>query len=331
MRWSRPWLVLAIAGCLAALTAPARADTQPWSVGVTEAKKAEAQTSLEAGNALFLDRKYAEALEKYRAAVAAWDHPAIRFNIVRCLIQLDKPVEASDNLKQALRYGAAPLQDTVYAEALAYEKLLAQQIGDLTLRCTQPDVRVTLDGQPLATCPATETRRVSPGPHQLVGTKPGLLPKTVEIVVLGGKAQEVALQLDPLGQAARIEHRWASWKPWVVFAAGFAVVGIGGVVDFVAFTDMDSYDRTIAQNCSVMACAKGDPRLATVQHLRDNAELTTKIAGGVMIVGAATVATGAVMLYMNRGRTVYPRSIEKLGPAVTPTTGGAVLSLSGRF
>jgi len=325
------WFALVIAVGLAGSAAPAHAETPPWSVGVTDAKKAEAQKFLEAGNALFLDKKYAEALEKYKAAVAAWDHPAIRFNIVRCLIQLDRAVDASDNLKQALKYGAAPLEEAVYTEALSYEKLLANQIGDLTVSCSQPDVKVTLDGQPLATCPAKETRRVSPGPHQLVGTKAGLLTKSVEVVVLGGKAQEVPVKLDPLGRAAKIEHRWATWVPWVVFGSGFAIAGIGGLVDLNAVADMDSYDRTIAQNCSAMSCAPDDPRLAEVAGIKRDAERKNTIAVGVMIAGAATVATGAVMLYLNRGRTVYPESIERFTPSVTPLPGGAALSLTGAF
>ncbi len=316
---------------LVGMAAPARADTPPWSVGVTDAQKAEAQRNLDAGNALFLDKKYAEALEKYKAAVAAWDHPAIRFNIVRCLIQLDRPVDASDNLTQALKYGARPLEEAVYAEALAYQKLLANQIGDLTMSCSQPEVKVTLDGQPLATCPAKETRRVAPGPHQVVATGKGLLTKTVEVVVIGGKSQDVPVKLDPLARAAHVEHRWAQWKPWVVFGTGFAVAGIGAMLDLSAVSDMDSYDRTVAQNCSMMACADDDPRLAGVADLKSSAETKSHVAVGVMIVGAATVATGAVMLYLNRGRTVYPDSVEKLTPSVAPMPGGAAFMLSGGF
>lgn len=309
----------------------ARADTPPWSVGVTDAQKADAQKALDAGNALFLDKKYSEALDKYRAAVAAWDHPAIRFNIVRCLIQLDRPVEASDNLKLALEYGAAPLEEAVYTEALSYEKLLANQIGDLTVSCTQPDVKITLDGQPLATCPASETRRVTPGTHQIVGTKQGLATKSVEVVVLGGKSQAVPLKLEALGRAAKIEHRWATWMPWVVFGSGFAIAGIGGALDLRAVAQMDSYDRTVAQNCSVMACAMDGTELHDVHHLKADAERQSTYAVGIMIAGGAAIATGAVMLYLNRGRTVYPDSVEKLTPTVTPVAGGAALSLAGSF
>ncbi len=64
----------------------ARADDQPWAAGVTDQQKAEAKTHLDEGNALFLKKSYKEALEAYRLAIKSWDHPAIRFNIVRCLI-----------------------------------------------------------------------------------------------------------------------------------------------------------------------------------------------------------------------------------------------------
>ena len=134
-------------------------------------KRPSAQKLLEEGNALFLKKDYAQALEKYKAAVGSWDHPAIRFNMVRCLIQLDRPVDASDNLALALKYGAAPLEEAVYTEALSYQKLLANQIGDLDVTCEQAGVKVTLDGQPLLDCPGKEHRRVAPGQHQLVGTE----------------------------------------------------------------------------------------------------------------------------------------------------------------
>lgn len=320
------WLALALL-CAAA---PAWADTPPWSIGVTETQKAQAQQFLEQGNALFLDKKYGEAMEKYKAAVGAWDHPAIRFNIVRCLIQLDRPVEASDNLKLALKYGAAPLEEAVYSEALAYEKLLANQIASITVKCTQPGVKMTLDGQPLATCPAEELRRVTPGSHQLVGSKEGFLTRSFEVVVIGGKEQHVSISLDPVEKAARIEHRWSTWVPWVVFAGGFAVTGFGGVLDLVAVQEMDSYDRAVAQKCASRACAEGDLDPSDLD-LESSAERKSAIAVGIMIAGGATIATGAVMLYLNRGRTVYPSAVERITPSVNPVEGGATLSFSGRF
>jgi hypothetical protein len=39
------------------------------------------------------------------------------------------------------------------------------------------------------------------------------------------------------------------------------------------------------------------------------------------------VVGGAVMVFLNRGRTVYPESL----PAIVPMQGGAGVSWSGRF
>jgi hypothetical protein len=244
---------------------------------------------------------------------------------------LDRPVEASDNLKLALKYGAAPLEEAVYTEALSYEKLLAGRIAELSVSCKQPGVRITIDGQPLPACPTEETRRVEPGSHQVVGTKPGFLTRTLEVVIVGGKQERVALALDPMAKAARIEHRWSAWIPWVVFGSGFAIAGIGGAFDLSAASDRDSYDRALAQQCTTVACSEDDPRLAGVHGLDDTARLKSRVAIGVMALGGATVVTGAVMLYLNRGRTVYPEAVERLSPSVSPVPGGATLSLGGRF
>src|SRR3569623_242091 len=115
----RVW-TFAVVMALAVAPSAAHADDQPWAVGVTDAQKAQAQKILDEGNQLFLKKDYAPALDKYKAAVAVWDHPAIRFNIVRCLIQLDRPVDASATLALALKYGAAPLEGAVYREALCF-------------------------------------------------------------------------------------------------------------------------------------------------------------------------------------------------------------------
>lgn len=314
----RSVVAFAVAGVLALAAAPARAD-EPWTAGVTAAQKAEAQHLLEAGNALFLERKYADALARYQQAVAAWDHPAIRFNIVRCLIQLDRPVEAADNLKRALAYGAAPLEDSVYAEALAYEKLLAAQVGELVVACTQPDVALTLDGAPLGTCPTTVTRRASPGVHQLVGTRAGFVPHTETIGVTGGRQVSARVELAPIATRVAIVHRWPSWMPWLVFGGGFALAGVGGLVELKAAGDFTNYDRLVEHDCAA-GCAPGDPNLARDRGVRSTAVLENRIAVGVIGVGVAAIAAGGALIYLNRARTV------ELAPM--PVAGGAGLALS---
>ena len=320
-------LLLVIAIVL--LAVPASAGNEPWATGVTEAQKQAAQKLLEEGNTLFLEKKFSPALEKYKQAVAQWDHPAIRFNMVRCLIQLEKPVEASDSLALALKYGKDPLEDTVYTEALNYQKLLATQIGDFEIHCEQSGVKVSFDGQALLTCPGTAQRRATVGQHMIVGTKDGFLTKTTEVVVLGGKQQNVKLSLIPLDAAAKITHRWPGWVPWAVFGGGLAVAGLGGLVELQAYSRMDSYDKQVAHNCALVHCDPNDPMMLDTTD-KDSAQRLNTIAIGVMSAGAAITITGGVMMYMNRGRTVYEKSVDKV-VRVVPQRGGGLVTFGGRF
>jgi hypothetical protein len=298
----------------------AHADS-PWTEGVTDDQKLQAKTLLDAGNALLIEKKYVEALEKYSLAVAVWDHPAIRFNMVRCEIQLGKNLEAYDNLEKSLRFGAAPLEETVYNEALAYQKLLASQVGELAIACGQPDVQLTLDGKPFAACPTKKTMRVLAGPHQIVGTKAGLLPRTLELVVVGGKTETADVTLDPLAKGARIEHRWPQYVPYTVFGGGIAVGAVGILFQVLGSSQMQEYDRWVDTRCTGN-CTPAE--LADVQHLYDGAKLKSAVGVSLMVTGGVAVAAGAVMVYLNRGRTVYPE--------VTPVAGGgAAVSWHGSF
>ncbi|MDQ3368216.1 MAG: CDC27 family protein [Myxococcota bacterium] len=331
-RWRRPSVMALVMALVVVAAPPGVAQANPWADGITDAQKATAQSALEEGNALFLEKRYAEALAKYQAAIGAWDHPAIRFNMVRCLIQLDRIVDAADNLKVALKYGAAPLEEAVYTEALAYEKLLANQISELAITCAQPGVKVTLDGQPLATCPARALRRVKPGPHQVVGVAAGLLTRTLEVVVVGGSQHQLTLELDSLASAARIEQRWPTWVPWAVFGGGLAIAGLGAALDLGAAGQMANYDRIIDQQCRPAACTQAE--LAEFDDIRAGAERQSTVGVAIMIAGTATVATGAVMLYLNRGRTVYATSetaAPRFTPTIVPLPGGAAVSLGGSF
>ena len=316
------WRTLAVVTAFALLPAVAHADgTAPWSQGVSEEQKAQAKQLLDAGNLLLVQNKNVEALDKYAAAVAVWDHPAIRFNMVRCLIQLGRELEAYDNLELALKYGAAPLEDEIYNEAQRYQKLLRMRVGNIKVTCAQEGVKLAIDGQPLAVCPAQESRRLLAGPHQVVGSKSGLLPKTLDIVVIGGEEQGIDVKLDPLTANAKIVHRWPNYVPWTVFVGGFAVGAIGGVTLLFANNQMRQYDQIVSDRCTGR-CTEDE--LAPYKHYKDNAHLESTIGMTTVVLGTAAVATGAVMIYLNRGRTVYPEVAPLPG-------GGGALSLSGTF
>lgn len=317
-RWAASALVIGLLG------GGAHAEVEPWKQGVTPQQMATAKTLLDAGNVLLLEHEYAPALAKYEEAVKAWNHPAIRFNMVRCLIQLGRLVEASENLELALKYGAAPLEETVYNEALAYQKLLANQIAEVTVACEQPDVELTFDGQPLMGCPGNTKQRVLPGRHQVVGKRAGYLTRTTELVVLGGQPEHVKVALDPFVRSMTVTHRWRTWIPWTVFGSGFAIAGIGGIIELASLGTRDEYNDRIAHDCASTPCDAD-----YLSGVKDRALLENHIAIGTIAVGAGVVATGAVMLYLNRGREEY--SNERATAIVTPTADGAQFVVRGRF
>lgn len=308
------------------LMGTAHADTaEPWKVGVTEDQKKQAKVLLDEGNTLFVDKNYAEALAKYQAAIGVWDHPAIRFNVVRALIQLQRTDEAAEELKRALQYGAAPLEEAVYAEALAYEKLLANQVAGVEISCAK-DVKVTLDGVGV-TCPVQ--KRIKPGRHQVVGARAGFLTKTIEVIAVGGETEKVEVSLVSLSSVgARIERRWPTWVPWAVFGGGLAIAGIGGLVELQALGNFEDFKREIRTKCGSTPCDPKDPSLDFSK--RRTAENEETVAIVMVGVGAAAAITGGVMFVMNRGKTVYAsESSTKL--SVMPLSGGAAITFGGWY
>jgi hypothetical protein len=327
-------VVLACAAPAAAQTVPeaapeAAAEEPPWARGVTAEQRAAAQRLLEDGNELFLRARHREALARYQEALASWDHPAIRFNIVRALIYLDRPVEAFENLELALRYGAAPLEEQVYAEAQGYQRLLRGRIAELAVRCAQPDVTITVDGKDFVRCPGSHAARLLPGTHQVVGKRAGYLTVTRDVVVMPGQRHDVDLRLPSLAEATTTERRWAPWKPWAVVGAGAVTAGLGVLLELQARRDYERYRGDLADLCSERPCSDADLPGAT-RDLADRARLEEGIAISAMAVGGAAIVGGVALVILNRPIAVLPESRAlSLVPTVTPDGVGA--SVAGRF
>src|SRR5690606_31593180 len=63
-------------------SAPPAGDAapKPWAAGVSAEDQAKALELYRQGNELFEQARYLDALAKYEVALAAWDHPSIRYN-----------------------------------------------------------------------------------------------------------------------------------------------------------------------------------------------------------------------------------------------------------
>ncbi len=316
-----------------ALAGSARADgVEPWQVGVSEDDKQRARTALDEGNALYIQNLYREAAAAYETALAAWNHPAIRFNLAKALIALDRPIEALDHLDAAMTYGAKPLGE-VWSEAVNYKALLERQLGTLTVRCTQPGVELVVDGIALAPCPTASTARVRPGRHTIVGRKAGYLTATHDAVVVGGETATLDVTLVSLADAAVTRTRWPAWQPWLVASAGVALAGTGVLLELDARGKRDAYRIAVRDECGEFGCAGGEASPST-RALWDQARTRDRAGVTLMLLGGVGIAAGVTLIVLNRPVTSIPSDIG--GPtstggtevAVSPWLGGGVTGLA---
>ena len=329
---------LAPAGLLAQsepVTRPESPEPKPWQRGVDEARKREAQALLEKGNQLLLDRQWAKALASYKKALEHWEHPYIHFNMVQCLVSLDRPLEAFEAVTKALRYGQGPLSDEHHRQALTYRKLLQGQLSTIRASCTEPGARVTLDGREWFTCPGEQGRMVKAGTHQLVASKHRFITTTRTVTALPAKASVVALELEPVKVVVKRpkivwKRRWRAFVPWTVLGAGVLVAGVGVPLALKARSNFDDFDGHVDENCTEGCDASAIP--PGLYDKESSGKAYDKASVAMFAVGGATIVAGAVLALLNLER---PMEVEDPPPRVTllpvPRPDGAGVSVGLAF
>lgn len=308
--------------------APAAAPSEPspWAQGVPQDVQDKASALYEEGNALFAQQAHAPALEKYRAAIALWDHPLIRFNMAVTEIRLERILDAADNLEKALAYGDKPFKPELYQQALDYQALVKNQVGYVEVHCDQAGARLLLDGKPWFDCPGTQTVRVLAGEHAIVGEKQGYLTASTKLVVKGGETAKHDVTLVPLESAVVLKYPYRRWIPWTMTGVGLAV-GLGGVGTWLlGKNQMDDFEAEFSRQCQ-NGCEPGltAPEHRSLAAQRDGAELKGQIGIAMIAVGGAAAVTGVVLAILNRPTRVLP-DVE-----VAPKAGGGIATVGWRF
>jgi len=276
------------------------AEDKPWEIGVPADKQDAALALYKEGNAFFAQDQFKDALAKYVQALQIWDHPAIRYNAAVCLINLDRPVEAYDDLEAALRYGEPPLGNDLYKQGLSYQKLLAGRIADLTISPKQ-DAKITLDGQPLPT--GTVNRHVLTGDHQIVAEKPGYQTETRPVHVNAGEHVTVVIELHAVDHRV-LARRYPRWVPWTVIGAGGVVALAGLPFMLAASSAFNSYDAGVSASCKV-GCPPA-PLPSQYATDLDHGKLLRTLGYSAFAVGGALIASGVALVVLNQPRLVTP-------------------------
>jgi hypothetical protein len=295
----------------------ARADNTPWATGVPKLRQEQANALFAEANTMFEQGKHEPAAETYRAAIALWDHPMIRFNMAVTLIRLDQLVEAADALEAALRYGKTPFTPELYEQAINYDRLLRGRVGTIAVRCEQAGVQIFLDGKRWFTCAGDTRVRVLAGEHLLLAQKSGMLTVSQPLFVTGEHVSEHVLALQPL--EPRLAYPTRRWIPWSVAGTGTVIGMVGLGVWFAGQNQMDRFEARHLQECANRCTEELDERPA-LRDMRDGAELRGTIGLSLMVAGGAVALGGLVWAtVLNRPVSVAP-TIE-----VSPTQGGAAV------
>jgi hypothetical protein len=305
---------------LVALAGSAIADDEPpWAKGVSEADQSSASAEFEVGNTAFTSKRYTEALAAYERALRLWENPAIEFNAARCLIYLDRVLEAYDHLTRSLAYGDAPFDPGVYDEAILNQKLLRAQLSEVTVEVSEPNATVTIDGNAIV---PGEPRLLMLGAHQVVVGKDGFSTVTRRVELAAGTNPHLTFRLERPGIGV-VTRRWAPWMPWTVLGAGTAMTGVAILFHVESLHNYDVYnDRFRA------ACPSGCPSALIpdgVASIRRRAELERAVSVSSYVLGGAAIVTGITLVVLNREHIV-----ERM-PVVAATGDSVGLALAGTF
>jgi tetratricopeptide (TPR) repeat protein len=135
---------------------------------------AKAREAFVAGQALYSDGKFAEALQRFEASYALKPHPATVFNIARCLDKTGDLVRAMTSYKEYLRLApTATDADEVTKAIVSIESRLQAKGTQHVLVYTEPTTAtVSIDGREVGAASPVATV-LSPGQHTVVITAPG--------------------------------------------------------------------------------------------------------------------------------------------------------------
>ncbi len=333
MQRMRSWCACALLAALplAVVAVPqlAQASDRPWADGVKEDDQRAALALFQEGNALLKDSAYIPAAAKYREALKLWDHPAIHYNLVLALVNLDQPIEERQHLEAAMRYGAAPIDEEKLVQAKRYMVLVEKQLSKLRISCDEPGALVTLDGRTLFNAPGKFEDFVRSGSHAVVAAKDGFVTNTVSRDFPGGQTIDLDLKLISSADATEYRRRFAQWIPWTVLGSGVLVGAVGGLLHFEGIQNVNQYNSAAsASSCIPNGCVPN----SSVAGYKSNGATLQGAAMAFYGVGAAAATTGLVLLYVNRLQPYQPADPTKrvevsLLPVFGPGLGGFSASL----
>lgn len=309
-----------------------RDNERPWAKGVTPEQQGKALALFNEGNSLLRESLFANAVEKYREALRAWDHPAIHYNLALGLVNLDSPLEMHAALVRAMSYGAMPLGEDKFTTANNLKRLVEKQLVVVEYTLPIPGAKLIFDGKEVLVGPGTWTSLVRAGEHLVVARADGYSPAQLNPKLTGGEPSRMTLKLFTDQELTREKRKMPTWIPYSVLGVGVVVAGVGGLLHASAADSFSQYDEEIA------LCAMTDPtggcsvRTSEIVDLRSSGENQQTLAFTAYALGGVAIGTGIALFIINRPQSYR---VDPYAEAVTiaPLLGSDVagLAASGSF
>jgi|SRR5687768_8536423 len=313
-----------VAGLVLSLARPAIA--QPTD------SVAAAEQLFEQARALFDKGNFAEACPRFGASYKLDPALGTLLNMATCYEMLGHIASAWGHYREVVVH-ATKVNDAARID-IAKQRIAALEprLPKLTIRAPKQAVvglTVTRDDAPLDTAVLGATLFVDPGPHTVSAQAPGYKTFTEQLEIKEGEAKEVQLAFE-----AAPEQRRSMEGPMTIVREqsdpggtrrmfGLTLGGAGAVAIITSvgfgFAARDSWNSAFDDGLcdrSTNECTPEGQDLARTARTR---ALVANIVGGA---GIAMVAAGAV---------VYFTAPTRADVAVTPTAGGASVTVGGRF
>ncbi len=242
------------------------------------------------------EKRYPEALEKFRRVAKVKESASVRYRIATVLAAMGRLREARD-IYRALAAGKASLPPSDHETAdSAAEKAaeLDRRIPKLALRVEDdapPDVRVTLDGAPVPVSTTPRAIDVDPGDHVVSASARGAPPveRKVTLAEGGGEvAHTVSFERTDKGPSATPARD--DTLGWVAIAGGAGLVVIGGGL----LVAREGVIGEIQDACPLRICPA--VRRREIEDDRARADLFAPLGATFVVVGVVAAGLGLYLL-----------------------------------
>lgn len=327
-------VILLLALLLSTGARAADPNERPWAKGVPEAEQKKALELFNDATKLLKDSFFKKAVDRYLEALSHWDHPAIHFNVAKALMALDDSVPAYEHLIASMKYGGPPLDQEEQDQVKTYKKLLYEtELAELNIVCNEPDAVVTMNGTTLFKAPGQWKGVVRPNNVTILATKPGYQVSQSKPNLRKGMVNDISLALEPLDTSVRYVRAFGNWIPWTVVTAGALILGGGAIASWQSGENIKAYDDAIAEcttlsqkeildsnnvkRADAFACVPD----SSITSKKDTAATMKTLSTVGYIAGGAVLATGIVLLYVNREKPITVEGTVDVPVTLVPYIG----------